>query len=120
MRSRRRRPHMIISGTSCMAMRSRRICSSGYDIWAWLSGVRVQMFRVRANGLQIMSDRAIPRSFRMMQGFGVNTFSLINAEGNRHFVKFIWTPHLGVHSLVWDEALKIAGQDPDFHRKDLM
>jgi catalase len=48
-----------------------------------------------------MSDRAIPRSYRMMQGFGVNTFSLINKEGKRHFVKFIWTPHLGVHSFVW-------------------
>ncbi|PLB40327.1 catalase catA [Aspergillus candidus] len=67
-----------------------------------------------------MSDRAIPRSYRMMQGFGVNTFSLINKAGQRHFVKFHWIPHLGVHSLVWDEALKLAGQDPDFHRKDLM
>lgn len=67
-----------------------------------------------------MSDRAIPRSYRMMQGFGVNTFSLINKEAKRHFVKFHWIPHLGVHSLVWDEALKLAGQDPDFHRKDLM
>ena len=67
-----------------------------------------------------MSDRAIPRSYRMMQGFGVNTYSLVNAEGKRHFVKFIFTPELGVHSLVWDEALKIGGQDPDFHRKDLM
>jgi len=55
----------------------------------------------------------------MMQGFGVNTFTLINAKGERVFVKFHWTPHLGVHSCVWDEALKIAGQDPDFHRKDL-
>ncbi|CAM1505032.1 Fc.00g106690.m01.CDS01 [Cosmosporella sp. VM-42] len=67
-----------------------------------------------------MSDRAIPRSYRMMQGFGVNTFTLENAKGERHFVKFHFTPELGVHSLVWDEALKIAGQDPDFHRKDLM
>jgi len=66
-----------------------------------------------------MSDRAIPRSLRMMQGFGVNTFTLINAKKERHFVKFHWTPELGVHSLVWDEALKISGQDPDFHRKDL-
>lgn len=66
-----------------------------------------------------MSDRTIPRSFRMMQGFGVNTYTLINAEGKRSFVKFVWTPTLGVHSLVWDEALKLAGQDPDFHRKDL-
>jgi catalase len=66
-----------------------------------------------------MSDRTIPRSYRMMQGFGVNTFTLINDKGERNFVKFIWTPELGVHSFVWDEALKIAGQDPDFHRKDL-
>ena len=66
-----------------------------------------------------MSDRGIPRSLRMMQGFGVNTFTLINAKRERHFVKFHWTPELGVHSLMWDEALKIAGQDPDFHRKDL-
>lgn len=67
-----------------------------------------------------MSDRGIPRSYRMMQGFGVNTFTLENAQGVRYFVKFIYTPVLGVHSLVWDEALKLAGQDPDFHRKDLM
>jgi catalase len=66
-----------------------------------------------------MSDRGIPRSYRMMQGFGVNTFTLINAAGERSFVKFHFTPELGVHSLVWDEALKLAGQDPDFHRKDL-
>ncbi|KAI1396029.1 catalase [Hypoxylon fuscum] len=66
-----------------------------------------------------MSDRAIPRSFRMMQGFGVNTFVLVNKKGERHFVKFHFTPELGVHSFVWDEALKLAGQDPDFHRKDL-
>jgi catalase len=66
-----------------------------------------------------MSDRAIPRSYRMMQGFGVNTFTLINSKNERHFVKFHWTPELGVHSFVWDEALKLAGQDPDFHRKDL-
>ncbi|KXS96488.1 hypothetical protein AC578_6304 [Pseudocercospora eumusae] len=65
------------------------------------------------------SDRAIPRSYRMMQGFGVNTFTLINDKQERFFVKFHWTPHLGVHSLVWDEALKLAGQNPDFHRVDL-
>ncbi|KAK8173385.1 catalase-like domain-containing protein [Phyllosticta citrichinensis] len=65
------------------------------------------------------SDRAIPRSYRMMQGFGVNTYTLVNKQGKRHFVKFHFTPELGVHSFVWDEALKLAGQDPDFHRKDL-
>ena len=66
-----------------------------------------------------MSDRAIPRSYRMMQGFGVHTFRLVNAEGESHFVKFHWTPAAGTHSLVWDEAVKISGADPDFHRRDL-
>ncbi|EWC43540.1 catalase-1 [Drechslerella stenobrocha 248] len=66
-----------------------------------------------------MSDRGIPRSYRMMQGFGVNTFTFTTAEGQRSFVKFHFKPELGVHSLVWDEALKLCGQDPDFHRKDL-
>ncbi|PHH59917.1 hypothetical protein CDD81_2376 [Ophiocordyceps australis] len=69
--------------------------------------------------LWTMSDRAIPRSYRMMQGFGVNTFILVNRAGERHFAKFHWTPMLGVHSLVWDEAVKIAGEDPDFYRRDL-
>ncbi len=66
-----------------------------------------------------MSDRAIPRSFRMMEGFGVNTFRLINAKGQARFVKFHWKPLLGVHSLVRDEAQKLSGKDPDFHRRDL-
>ena len=67
----------------------------------------------------VMSDRAIPRSYRMMEGFGVHTFRLINARGKACLVKFHWKPLLGVHSLVWDEAQKIAGADPDFHRRDL-
>ena len=67
----------------------------------------------------VMSDRAIPRSFRMMEGFGVHTFRLINARGVAHFVKFHWKPKLGKHALVWDEAQKIAGKDADFHRRDL-
>jgi catalase len=66
-----------------------------------------------------MSDRAIPRSLRMMEGFGVHTFRLINAKGESHFVKFHWKPLLGVHSVTWDEAQKISGKDPDFHRRDL-
>jgi catalase len=66
-----------------------------------------------------MSDRAIPRSFRMMQGFGVHTYRLVNAQGETHFVKFHWKPALGTHSLVWDEAVRIAGADSDFHRRDL-
>jgi catalase len=66
-----------------------------------------------------MSDRAIPRSYRTMQGFGVHTFRLVNAAGESRFVKFHWTPKAGTHSLVWDEAVKISGADPDFHRRDL-
>lgn len=66
-----------------------------------------------------MSDRGLPRSLRMMEGFGVHAFRFINARGNAFFVKFHWKPKLGVHGLVWDEAQKIAGKDPDFHRRDL-
>ena len=67
----------------------------------------------------IMSDRAIPRSYRMMEGFGVHTFRLVNAAGASTFVKFHWRPKLGMQSVVWDEAVKINGADPDFHRRDL-
>ena len=70
----------------------------------------------------VMSDRGIPRSLRslrMMQGFGVHTYRLVNAAGGSHFVKFHWKPLLGTHSLVWDEAVKISGADSDFHRRDL-
>ncbi|PPJ04592.1 catalase HPII [Nocardia nova] len=69
--------------------------------------------------LWIMSDRAIPRSFRFMEGFGVHTFRLVNAEGRSTFVKFHWKPKQGMQSVVWNEALKINGADPDFHRRDL-
>ncbi len=67
----------------------------------------------------VMSDRAIPRSYRMMEGFGVHTFRFVNERGKARFVKFHWKPLLGVHSVVWDEAQKISGKDPDFHRRDL-
>ncbi|MEV7360345.1 catalase [Kitasatospora sp. NPDC091276] len=67
----------------------------------------------------VMSDRAIPRSYRMMQGFGVHTFRLVNRDGRGTFVKFHWRPRLGVCSQVWDEAQITAGRDPDFHRRDL-
>jgi len=67
----------------------------------------------------IMSDRAVPRSLRMMEGFGVHAFRFVNARGDSCFVKFHWKPKLGVHGLAWDEAQKIAGKDPDFHRRDL-
>ena len=66
-----------------------------------------------------MSDRAIPRSYRTMQGFGVHTYRLVNADGESQFVKFHWNPKAGTHSLVWDEAVKISGADSDFHRRDL-
>jgi catalase len=66
-----------------------------------------------------MSDRAIPRSYRMMEGFGVHTFRFVNEKGESCFVKFHWKPLLGVHAVAWDEAQKISGIDPDFHRRDL-
>jgi len=69
--------------------------------------------------LWVMSDRAIPRSFRMMEGFGVHTFRFISPEGISRFVKFHWKPLLGMHSVLWDEAQIISGKDPDFHRRDL-
>ena len=67
----------------------------------------------------LMSDRALPRSYRMMQGFGVHTFRFVDAAGAGTLVKFHWRPMLGTHSLVWDETQKIAGKDPDFNRRDL-
>ncbi|MCX2574893.1 catalase [Pedobacter sandarakinus] len=66
-----------------------------------------------------MSDRALPRSYRMMEGFGVHTFRFVNAKGVANFVKFHWKPLLGVHAVAWDEAQNISGKDPDFHRRDL-
>ncbi len=69
--------------------------------------------------LWTMSDRALPRSYRMMEGFGVHSYRLVNAQGESKFVKFHWKPKLGTHSLVWDEAAKIQGADADFHRRDL-
>jgi catalase len=69
--------------------------------------------------LWVMSDRAIPRSFRFMEGFGVHTFRFVNAQGRSRFVKFHWKPKQGLQSVLWDEAVKINGADPDFHRRDL-
>ncbi len=81
--------------------------------WASLSPESTHML------MWIMSDRAIPRSFRMMEGFGVHSFRLVNEAGQSTYVKFHWRPKLGMQSVVWDEALKISGGDPDFHRRDL-
>ena len=67
----------------------------------------------------VMSDRALPRSYRMMEGFGVHTFRLVNQQGKSSFVKFHWKPKLGVHAVAWDEAQNISGKDPDYHRRDL-
>ncbi|MGI9119044.1 MAG: catalase, partial [Acidimicrobiales bacterium] len=67
----------------------------------------------------VMSDRAIPRSFRTMEGFGIHTFRLVNAAGESSLVKFHWKPTAGIHSLVWEESQKLGGIDPDFHRRDL-
>ncbi len=66
-----------------------------------------------------LSDRAIPRSFRMMEGFSVNTYRFVNDDGEGRFIKFIWKPVLGVHSVVWDESQMLAGKDTDYHRRDL-
>ncbi len=85
------------------------------NFWDFISLMPESMHMV----MWIMSDRAIPRSFRFMEGFGVHTFRLVNAEGKSHFVKFHWKPKLGVQSVVWNEALKLNGADPDFHRRDL-
>jgi catalase len=90
--------------------------ASAHDtFWDFVSLMPESMHMI----MWVMSDRAIPRSFRMMEGFGVHTFRFVNAEGKARFVKFHWKPLLGVHSVVWDEAQKISGQDPDFHRRDL-
>jgi catalase len=69
--------------------------------------------------LWLLSDRGIPRSFRMMEGFSVNTFKFVNAKGKARFIKLLWKPLLGTHSLVWDETQKIAGKNPDYNREDL-
>jgi catalase len=90
--------------------------ASAHDtFWDFISLMPESMHMI----MWIMSDRAIPRSFRMMEGFGVHTFRFVNEKGKARFVKFHWKPLLGVHSVVWDEAQKISGQDPDFLRRDL-
>lgn len=90
--------------------------ASAHDtFWDFISLMPESMHMI----MWVMSDRAIPRSLRMMEGFGVHTFRLLNAEGKSVFVKFHWKPLLGVHSVAWDEAQKISGKDPDFHRRDL-
>jgi len=85
------------------------------NFWDFISLMPESMHMI----MWIMSDRAIPRSFRFMEGFGVHTFRMVNAEGKSTFVKFHWKPKLGLQSVVWDEAVKINGADPDFHRRDL-
>ncbi len=90
--------------------------ASAHDtFWDFISLMPESMHMI----MWAMSDRAIPRSYRMMEGFGVHTFRFINAQGKSFFVKFHWKPLLGVHSVAWDEATIISGKDPDFHRRDL-
>jgi catalase len=90
--------------------------ASAHDtFWDFISLMPESMHMI----MWVMSDRAIPRSFRMMEGFGVHTFRFINERGKGRFVKFHWKPLLGLHAVVWDEAQKISGKDPDFHRRDL-
>jgi catalase len=85
------------------------------NFWDFISLTPESMHMI----MWIMSDRTIPRSYRFMEGFGVHTFRMINAEGKSSFVKFHWKPKLGMQSVTWDEALKINGADPDYHRRDL-
>jgi catalase len=85
------------------------------NFWDFISLTPESMHMV----MWIMSDRAIPRSFRFMEGFGVHTFRMVNAKDQSTFVKFHWKPKLGLQSVVWNEAVKINGADPDFHRRDL-
>ncbi|ALM47886.1 hydroperoxidase [Flavobacterium psychrophilum] len=90
--------------------------ASAHDtFWDFISLMPESMHMV----MWAMSDRAIPRSLRMMEGFGIHTFRFINENNESVFVKFHWKPKLGTHAVVWDEALKISGNDPDFHRRDL-
>ena len=90
--------------------------ASAHDtFWDFISLMPESMHMI----MWAMSDRAIPRSYRMMEGFGIHTFRFVNAEGKSTFVKFHFKPKLGTHAVVWDEALKISGNDPDFHRRDL-
>ena len=85
------------------------------NFWDFISLTPESMHMI----MWVMSDRAIPRSFRFMEGFGVHTFRLVNAKNESTFVKFHWKPKLGLQSVVWNEAVKINGADPDFHRRDL-
>ena len=85
------------------------------NFWDFISLTPESMHMI----MWVMSDRAIPRSFRFMEGFGVHSFRLINADGKSTFVKFHWKPKLGLQSVIWNEAVKINGADPDFHRRDL-
>ncbi|HWO30619.1 MAG TPA: catalase [Candidatus Acidoferrum sp.] len=90
--------------------------ASAHDtFWDFISLMPESMHMI----MWVMSDRAIPRSFRMMEGFGIHTFRLVNEAGQTQFVKFHWRPTLGTSSVMWDEAVKISGADADFHRRDL-
>lgn len=85
------------------------------NFWDFISLMPESMHMI----MWVMSDRAIPRSYRFMEGFGVHTFRFVNDQGKSTFVKFHWKPKLGLQSVVWNEAVKINGADPDFHRRDL-
>jgi catalase len=90
--------------------------SAAHDnFWDFISLMPESMHMI----MWVLSDRALPRSYAMMEGFGVHTFRFVNEQGKSRFVKFHWKPKLGMHSLVWDETQKIAGKDPDFNRRDL-
>jgi len=92
-----------------------RIASAKDAFWDFISLRPESMHMI----MWLMSDRALPRSFSTMEGFGVHTFRFINENNESHFVKFHWKPRAGTHSVSWDETQKISGQDPDFHRREL-
>ena len=92
-----------------------QVASAHDTFWDFISLMPESMHMI----MWVMSDRAIPRSLRMMEGFGIHTFRLVNATGKSKFVKFHWRPKLGTSSVLWDEAVKINGADADFHRRDL-
>ena len=106
---------MYNSTRRCRRPRLRQVIISAHTFWDFASLMPESMHML----VWVMSDRAIPRSLRMMEGFGIHTFRLVDQAGKSTFVKFHWRPTIGSAAVLWDEAVKINGADPDFHRRDL-
>ncbi|CAD6565382.1 MAG: hypothetical protein ASARMPRED_006566 [Alectoria sarmentosa] len=115
-------PERIVHARGAGAFGTFKLYESAEDVTSagvWTDTSRTTPVFLRFSTVLGSRDRGISRSYRIIQGFGVNTYTLANTTGERLFVKLHFTPTLGVHSFVWDEALKLAGQDPEFHRKNL-